>query len=155
MQSSFEKLKFAFKMKRPVFILSILLLFGINYRISAQSLKDIITNGNWHISKPLDSLHITDSLVIALKQMTFFSDRYWVQFGNDSALKQRQTYHFCQSSKKGRYTMRLGYRWNERGSWVIFYDNLELKFGNRTLDLMTRRLETTNVKFVIASVTNQ
>jgi hypothetical protein len=140
---------FAIRMRKS-HLLIILLSFCFNCKLQAQSLRVILTQGNWCISKPIDSLHVSDSLVIIQKPMNSFGK--WVNFGKDSAWKQRQTYHCCQRNKKGAYTMSVGYKWVKRGTWSVFYENLEITLGNRKMDLMTKSISANSVKFVVATI---
>ena len=148
--NSFLYVTFAIKMKKYFALVSIIFVPVFHNELGTQSLNEILTQGAWSTSKLLDSLHTSDSLVIIQKPMTGFFKKF-IEFGKDSTLKQSQTYHYCRA-KKGAYTIMLGNKWNKRGTWNIFYENLEITLGNKTIDLMTRSMSPDNIKFVVASI---
>ncbi|HTB07123.1 MAG TPA: hypothetical protein VK806_09245 [Bacteroidia bacterium] len=143
--------EFEIEMKNYILLIILLLTIGLNEPAQAQSLKDLITKGNWCISKPIDSLHISDSLAIDYKPMDRYGNGKWIQFGLDSIWKQRRTYHYCKRIKN-KETFMLGYKWDKRGKWNIFYENLEITIGNKTIDLMTRSISANRVKFIVATI---
>jgi len=131
------------------YIFLAIVLFTLTGKLQAQSMKEILTTGNWSLSKQIDSLYATDTLVISQKPLVSHG---WIQFGNDSVLRQRQTQHYCKKTKKNSYAMMIDYKWNKIGTWDIHNDNLEVFFVNKTLVLISSMMSSAKVKFIVTSI---
>jgi len=138
---------FADKMRNTIFL--VIVLFTLTGKLHAQSLKEILTNGNWSLSRPFDSLHTSDTLVISQKPVVSHG---WIQLGNDSVLRQRQTLHYCKKTKANAYAMMIDYKWNKIGVWNIRNDNLEVFFENKIFVLTISRISSYEVRFIVTRI---
>jgi hypothetical protein len=123
--------------------LVIILLLAFDNRLQAQSPKEILTTGNWSLSKPIYSLHTSDTLVVSQKPIVNYG---WIQFGNDSLLRRRQTLHYCKKTKVNVYAMMMDYKWNQIGSWSIENNRLEIYFDGKAVVFMISRISSTEAR---------
>lgn len=128
-----------------------IIFFSISFGKSgqAQSLKELIAIGSWATSMPIDGLNTSDTLTIEKKSG---QNQGWLEFEQDSILRQCQAQHHCVSTNKNSHKMMLDYHWYNRGKWIIDGENLKIILNDKILMCKIISSTPTKVKLKIAGV---
>ncbi len=98
---------------------------------------------------PIDALNNSDTLTMEKKSG---QNQGWLQFEQDSVIRQCQAQHHCISESKNSHKMMLDYHWYSRGKWFMDGGSLKMILQEKILIFKVVNCTTTQVKLKVIGV---